>query len=401
MEKYENYCNISNYPEYKAFFGQFSLIENNKLKDPFFQINESIVSDTTTIDEKKFISFSSYNYLGLSGDYRVSKKAKEAIDKYGTSVSASRSVSGEKLLHRELESYIAEFLGTEDSIVMVSGHATNVSTIGRLMRPKDLILCDELCHNSILQGCQLSQARLILFKHNDPENLENILSENRSKFERTLIVIEGVYSMDGDIANLPEFMKLKKHFKALLMIDEAHSFGVIGKTGRGIGEFYGIAGNEVDIWMGTLSKSLASCGGYIAGSKELIKFLKYTSPGFAYSVGITPQNAAASLAALEILSKEQWRVTQLIENANFFLKLLKEYGFNTGPSKNSAIIPVIIGDSIKSIIISNKLFEMGINVHPIIYPAVSVSRLRFFITCMHSKEQLQKTAEALKAIVNI
>ena len=208
-----------------------------------------------------------------------------------------------------------------------------------MVGPGDLILHDALSHNSILQGAILSGARRRPFPHNDWKAADELLSQFRHEYRRVLIVIEGVYSMDGDIPNLPKFIELKKRHKALLMIDEAHSMGTIGEHGRGIGEYYDINRNDVDLWMGTLSKSFGSCGGYIAGSKALVEYLRYTAPGFVYSVGLSPPNAAAALASIRLLLKEPQRVRQLKERSKLFLTLAKDHGMNTGMSKDSPVVP--------------------------------------------------------------
>ncbi len=401
-EEFDRFLNVEDFPEYRSFFGQFDQMEKYGLRNPFFHVNEGIVGNTVTIGGNDLISFAGYNYLGLSGDPRVSQKAQNAIDTYGTSVSASRPVSGEKPLHQELERNLASFLGTEDCIAYVGGHATNVTTIGHLFRPKDLIIYDEYSHNSILQGIALSGAQKAMFPHNDWQACAKILQELRKTAERTLIAIEGVYSMDGDIADLPSFIELKKEFSAWLMVDEAHSLGVLGKTGRGISEHFNVNRNDVDIWMGTLSKSLASCGGYIAGKTELVRYLKYTSPGFLYSVGMTPANAAAANEALHILLKEPDRVEKLRANADLFLNLARKNGLNTGLSSGTSVIPVIIGDSVRSVRIAGELFSRGINVQPIMYPAVSEdsSRLRFFITSLHTRDQIEHTVQVTSEVVH-
>ena len=216
----------------------------------------------------------------------VSAAAKAAIDRYGTSVSASRLASGEKVIHGELESAIARFIGTEAAVTFVGGHATNESVIGHLVGPGDLVLQDALAHNSIVQGAILSGARRRPFTHNDWQAADRLLEQFRHEYRRVLLVIEGVYSMDGDFPDLPRFIEVKKRHKALLMIDEAHSIGVLGHHGRGIGEHFDVNRSDVDIWMGTMSKALGSCGGYIAGSRALVEFLKYTAPGFVFSVGL-------------------------------------------------------------------------------------------------------------------
>nr|VFK20020.1 MAG: 8-amino-7-oxononanoate synthase [Candidatus Kentron sp. LFY] len=370
--------------EQKESFGQLGI------DNPYFRVNEAIIGATTQIDNHELISFSSYNYIGLSGNPRVSEAAQEAIRRYGTSPSASRLATGEKPIHGELERALAHFLDTEDCLVFVSGHATNVTVIGHLFSSRDLIIHDTLAHNSIMQGCLLSGATRIPFPHNDYAQLDSILAQNRHNHERVLIVVEGVYSMDGDIAPLPQLIEVKHKYKAILMVDEAHSMGVLGESGRGVGEYYQVDSAGVDIWMGTLSKALASCGGYIAGKHLLIEYLKYTAPGFMYSVGITPANAAAALAALEIMQQEPRRLEKLRENAHFFMESAKARGLNTGLSHNTPIVPIITGDSMRAFELAHRLFQKGISVHPIVSPAVSEgdARLRFFITSEHTKEQI-------------
>ena len=392
----ENY-KFAEFPEYKKLLAQQEQVKSLGNGNPFFVPQETIVNDRTTIDGRELINFATYNYIGMCGDPQVSQAAKDATDRYGTSACASRLISGEKPLHRELERELADFIGVEDCIVMVGGHATNVTTIGHLFGKGDLVIYDTLSHNSILQGCFLSGASLISFPHNDIEALEKILRDRRHRYQRVLIVIEGVYSTDGDVADLPPIIALKQKYKTLLMVDEAHSIGAIGNTGRGISEYYDVDPNEIDLWMGTLSKSFASCGGYIAGSAALVEYLKYTAPGFVFSVGMSPPNAAATLAALRMLKAEPERATILQARAKLFLDLAKEHNLNTGMSQNSPVIPIIVGDSLKSIQLSQNLFKRGINVPFMIYPSVpqNGARLRFFITCNHTEAQIRSTIKTL------
>lgn len=359
--------------------------------DPFFRVHEGRGGAHTVIGGKEYINFSHYNYLGLNGHPKVVQAAKEAIDRYGTSAGASRLVAGERPAQRELEKALADVYGVEDCVVFVSGHATNVSAISTLFGPRDIIFHDSLIHNSVIEGIRASGAVRRPFAHNDMKDLERALEERRSRFERALIVVEGHYSMDGDIADLPALLELRDRFESFLMVDEAHSLGVLGKTGRGIAEHYGIAGDSADIWMGTLSKTLASCGGYIAGSSELVELLKAQAPGFVYSVGISPPLAAASLAALKLMREEPERVAKLNENGRLFLELIREAGLNVGSSCGKAIIPIILGSSRKAIELSNKLFDAGVNAQPIIHPAVEekASRLRFFVNADHSEEDIR------------
>ncbi len=399
----ENY-RFDQYREYQTIKKNLEMLEASGMGNPFFAVHQRVTTDTTMIDGRELINFSSYNYVGMSGDATIATAAKQAIDRFGTSVSASRLVSGEKTIHRDLERSIADLLGTEDSIVYVGGHATNETTIGHLFGPGDLILHDSLAHNSIVQGCILSGARRRPFPHNDWRAVDQLLTDLRSEYRRVLIAIEGVYSMDGDIPDLPRFVEVKKKHKTFLMVDEAHSIGVLGAHGRGIGEYHKVPASDVDLWMGTLSKSFGSCGGYISGCKAVVEYLKYTAPGFVFSVGISPPNAAASLAAIRLLEKEPQRVTRLHELAKLFLTLAKEQGLNTGLSKDSPVVPIIVGNSMQSLELSRAMAKRGVNVQPILYPAVEekAARLRFFITSNHTEEQIRYTvnvvAEELRKI---
>ena len=384
-------------PEYKRLKQTMDLLASTGVANPYFSVHERVTRDTTVIGGREVINFSSYNYLGMSGDPVVSQAAKEAIDRFGTSVSASRLVSGEKPVHRQLERAIADFLGVEDSIVFVGGHSTNETTIGHLVGPGDLILHDGLAHNSILQGAILSGARRRPFPHNDWQALDDILKEIRREYRRVLVAIEGVYSMDGDYPELPRFIEIKQRHKALLMVDEAHSIGTMGPQGRGIGEHFAVIRGDVDLWMGTLSKSFGSCGGYIAGCQALVEYLKYTAPGFVYSVGLSPSNAAAALASLNLLQAQPERVTRVQANARLFLELARQRGLNTGFSNNTPVVPVIIGNSLQALQLSRRLFQRGVNVQPILYPAVEeqAARLRFFVTAVHTEAQIRSTVEAV------
>jgi 8-amino-7-oxononanoate synthase len=365
--------------------------------NPYFRSHEGVAGATTVIDGKTFINYSSYNYLGLAGHPYVNDAAKEAIDRYGTSASASRLVSGERPVHRQLERELADVHGVDDCVVFVSGHATNVSTIGHLFGPKDLIVHDALIHNSAMMGIQLSGARRMPFAHNDWEALDRLLAQSRMQYERVLIIIEGIYSMDGDFPDLPRFVEIKRRHRAFLMVDEAHSLGTMGRGGLGIQEHFDLAGSDVDIWMGTLSKALASCGGYVAGETALIEHLKCAAPGFVYSVGMAPPTAAAALAALRLVRAEPWRAQTLQQRGQTFLELARAAGIDTGSSAGLAVIPAITGSSLKAARLSEALYRHGINVQPIVYPAVQErsARLRFFVSSEHTEEQIRATIEAL------
>lgn len=373
-----------------------------EIASPFFRVHDGIAGARIQIDGQAYLNFSSYNYLGLAGHPKVQSAAKAAIDRYGTSVSASRPVSGERALHRELEAEIARAYGVDDAVVFVSGHATNVTTIGYLFGPRDLIIHDEFIHNSSLQGIQLSGARRLSFPHNDWAALDVLLRQHRREFERTLIVIEGIYSMDGDFPDLPRFVEIKQRHQCFLMIDEAHSFGTMGTSGLGIREHFDLPGNAVDIWMGTLSKTLAGCGGYIAGETALIEHLKFLAPGFLYSVGMPPPVAAASLAALRCLREEPQRVAVLHERAALFIELARAAGIDTGFSAGLAVVPAIVGSSTRAARLSAALLRHHINVSPILYPAVpeKLARLRFFICCEHSEADIRLVINTLSSELN-
>ncbi len=388
---------IEQFPEYKRLQQTTAQMLMTGVPNPYFTVHDSVVRDTTVIGGREMISFASYNYIGMSGDPRVSKAAREAIDRYGTSVSASRLVSGEKPVHGQLEARIAQWIGVDASIVMVGGHATNETTIGHLVGPGDLIVHDALSHNSIVQGALLSGARRRPFAHNDVDQLDSILSKVRSQYRRVLIVVEGVYSMDGDYSDVASLIEVKKRHRAMLMVDEAHSMGTMGATGRGMSEFANINPRDVDIWMGTLSKSFASCGGYIAGSKALVEYLRYTAPGFVFSVGLPPSSAAAALESINVLESQPERVDVLKARSELFLSLAKSAGLDTGASGGTAVIPVITGNSLVALRLSHRMFSDGVNVQPILYPAVdeSAARLRFFMTSLHSEDQIRFTVERL------
>jgi 8-amino-7-oxononanoate synthase len=367
------------------------------ISDPFFRVHEGIAGAETVIEGRSFINFASYNYIGLNGHPDIVSATRAAIDRYGTSVSASRPVSGERPVHRDLERALARVHGTEDCVVLVGGHSTNVTVIGHLLGRDDVIVHDALIHNSIVQGAMLSGARRVPFPHLDHEAADRLLRETRPPGGHALLVIEGHYSMDGDVPDLPAFIAVARRNRAWLMVDEAHALGVLGPRGFGTADRFGVDPGEVDIWMGTLSKSLVSCGGYIAGSKDLVDFLKVAAPGFVFSVGMTPPAAAAALAALELLEREPERVRRLNDRAALFLKLAREGGLDVGGSIGASIVPIVTGSSIRAGRLAQALFDRGVNVQPILYPAVPerAARLRFFLTASHTEEQIRNAVAIL------
>lgn len=378
-----SYKSIEKHREIAARFG---------FNDPFYRCHERSRGSSTTIDGRSYINFASYDYLGLNGHPAIVSAAKDAIDEHGASVSASRIVAGERPLHGHLEAAIAELYETEAALTFVSGHATNVSTISTLVDPDDLVLYDELSHNSLLVGIKLSGAEAIAFRHNDLDHLERMLRTHRRGRRNALIVVEGLYSMDGDIPDLLRLIELKERFGAWLMVDEAHALGVLGARGHGIAEHFGVDPRRVDIWMGTLSKALASCGGYIAGSRALIETLKFRASGQMYSVGLSPPLAAAALASFRVMRAEPERVARVGANGSRFLAAAHSRGLDTITSAGYAIVPVMVGDIVRAGRLTDRMLARGVNVLPIIYPAVPLkaARLRFFITSEHTREQIDR-----------
>nr|WP_321461235.1 aminotransferase class I/II-fold pyridoxal phosphate-dependent enzyme [uncultured Cohaesibacter sp.] len=389
---------------YQQITIQRQMAEKLQTRDPYFVLHESRAGATTIVDGKELINFASYDYLGLNGLDEVHQAAKDAIDQFGTSVSGSRPTSGERPFHRTLEQQLADLYQSEAALIFVSGHATNVSTIGELLGPTDLVLFDAYSHNSVTTGCKLSGATRRAFKHNDFDDLERILEETRNAHDRVMIVVEGLYSMDGDMPDLARLVELKDRFGAWLMVDEAHSLGVLGATGKGLFEQQGVDPQKIDIWMGTMSKTMSGCGGYICGNEPLIDILKFFASGFMYSVGLSAPLSVAGSKSLEIMQREPWRVEKLQSNGRYFLKAAQAAGLDTGLSAGFCVVPVIVGDSLRAVKLSNNLMDRGIYAFPITYPAVPMNsaRLRFFISATHSEEQLQQavdiTAEELRKL---
>ncbi|MGF1659163.1 MAG: aminotransferase class I/II-fold pyridoxal phosphate-dependent enzyme [Rubrimonas sp.] len=368
---------------------------------PFFHVCEGPGAPVAMIDGAERINFGSYDYLGLNRHPDVLRAAREAVDRYGVSCSASRVVGGERPFHRALERALADLYETEDAVVMVSGHATNVTTIGALVGPGDLIICDELIHNSALEGGRISGAKRINCPHNDLDWLERTLESLRAQYRRVLIVVEGLYSMDGDAPDLRRLVEIKNAFDAWLMVDEAHGLGVLGETGRGIAEAQGVDPRGVELWMGTLSKTLAAAGGYICGSAPLIAYLKARAPGFVFSVGLAAPLAAAAEAALAAMRAEPERVARLRENGRRLRDALRAHGLDTGLSQGFAVTPVVLGDSPTTAATAHLAFLKGVAAPPILHPAVPErrARLRLFVTSEHSAAQIDRAAAVVAEAV--
>lgn len=372
------------------------------MNNPYFMPRSGHLSNKVTSRKKEFICYSGYNYLGLANDERVIKAAKHSLDQYGTHAGAARMVGGEMAIHAELEHTLCDAFGFESCVTTVGGYMTNVATIGYLMGKRDLIIMDEYMHNSGVMGAVMADSRRIVFPHNDFDALATLLDENRGNYEKAIIIVEGAYSMDGDLADLPRLVELKKKHNCWLMVDEAHSLGVVGKSGRGLCEHWNINASQVDIIMGTLSKSFASCGGFLGGSEEMIRLLRFFAPGvLLYSTGLPPASAAAANRAIKVMLEESWRVESLQNNVRQFSQLARERGFDTGGSGASAVVPVMLGDSMLAVHLMSDLQQVGIIAHAVMYPVVpeNEARLRFFITSEHTQEDFIYTLDSLKRIL--
>ena len=372
-------------------------VKSGVTANPFFQPRDGVSGSTIRWNGRELINYSGYNYLGLSGHPAVSAAAKNAIDRYGTSASASRIVSGQIELHAELEKRLAQFLGTEDALIFISGYLTNVSVVAQLVGRSDAVVVESGAHNSIVTGARLSGARSITFANGEWGELDNLMQADRRTFNRGLLVGEGLYSMDGAKLDLARAVESKLRHDLLFMVDEAHSLGVLGRTGRGICEHSNLPPGSIDVHMGTLSKALASSGGYVAGDSALIEYLRYSCPGLIFSVGLSPADTAAAIAALDILEREPQRPRELQERARLFRRLAREWGLDVSGCEEAPIISLIVGDDHAAIALSRQLLDQGIHVQSIVWPAVSArsARLRFFITLDHTEEQLRFTIPAV------
>ncbi len=385
-------------PEYQAFHARQQALMCSGDENPYFVCHDSPLLDKSVMAGQEVLNFGSYNYVGMSGRKEVNEAAKAAIDLYGTSASGSRLLAGEKSLHGELEREIADWKHAEAALVCVGGHSTNVTVVGNFCGPNDLIVYDALAHNSIEQGCRLSPATVKPFPHNDTAALESILRSQRKYYEKVLIIIEGAYSMDGDIADVPAFVRIKKEYGCFLMVDEAHSACVIGETGGGVDEYFGLAPDDVDIKMGTLSKGLGTCGGYLAGRKCLIEYLRYNLPGFVFSVGLSPALAAGTLAAVRLLRQEPQIMENMRRNILCFAQEARRHRMDICLAGETAIIPVLIGRDEDAFALSNEMRRRGVFVPPAVYPAVpkNKARLRFCVISEHQPIQIVRALDVLE-----
>jgi len=348
-----------------------------------------------TIDGREMTMFASYNYLGLITHPKIKKVAIDAIEKYGTGAAGVRLLAGTTKVHEKLEATIARFKGAEDAVTYSSGYVTNLAAITTLCQRGDLVVIDKLDHASIIDGCLLSGAHHKSFLHNNMESLERILAISKDYINK-LIIVDAVYSMDGDVANLPEISRLAKKYNAKLMVDEAHSIGVLGKTGHGIEEHFSLKG-VVDIHMGTLSKTIPSIGGYIAGDKDLINYLKHNSRPFIFSASLPPVAAATAMACLEVIEDEPERIANLQKNIKQFKDGLNFMGYNTMNSTTS-IVPILIGEEENTLKLCKMVNDEGIFICPILFPAIpkGTNRLRAHVLATHTSENINKTLDIFK-----
>jgi len=368
---------------------------------PYFRAIESDQDTEVIMNGKKVLMFGSNSYLGLTNHPKIKEAAKKAIDKYGTGCAGSRFLNGTLDIHIELEEKLAQLVGKDKALCYSTGFQVNIGVVSVLTGRNDYILLDELDHASLIEGSRLSFSKVLKFAHNDMDALEEKLLKCE-KDSIKLIVVDGIFSMEGDIVKLPEIVELAEKYNATIMLDDAHSLGVIGKNGSGTASHFGLT-DKVDLIMGTFSKSLASLGGFIAADKEVINYIKHNSRSLIFSASMTPASAATVLAAIDIMEKEPERIRNLWDITNYALNGLKSAGFQTGKSE-TPIIPLFIGNDIKALQLTQLLFEDGVFVNPVVAPAVPKedSLIRYSLMATHTKEQvdisIDKIVKAAKRV---
>jgi 8-amino-7-oxononanoate synthase len=355
---------------------------------PYFRPIQSEQDTEVYIDGRKVLMFGSNSYLGLTSHPKVKEAAIAAVRKYGSGCAGSRYLNGTLDIHIELEEKLAEFVGKDGALVYSTGFQSNLGAIPTVTNRNDYIILDELDHASIIEGARLSFAKTMKFRHNDMESLEKVLQRCESDVVK-LIVVDGIFSMEGDIANLPEIVRIAKKYNANIMVDDAHSLGVIGKQGRGIASHFDLTG-DVDIIMGTFSKSLASIGGFLASDKDTINYIKHTSRSLIFSASATPAATAGALAALEIIKTEPYYIEQLWKNTNYCLEAFRSLGFDIAHSC-TPVIPIMIRDNTKTFMMSKILMEEGVFINPVVQPAVpnDSTLIRFSLMATHTQEQIE------------
>lgn len=364
---------------------------------PFFRTIESEQDTVVKIQGKDVMMFGSNSYLGLTNHPKLKEASMQAIKKYGSGCAGSRFLNGTLDIHLELEEKLSEYVGKEAALVFSTGFQVNLGVISSIPGRHDYIILDDLDHACIIDGARLSFARVMKYSHNNMEDLEKVLSKCEPD-KMKLIVIDGVFSMEGDIAKLPQIVELSRKYNANIMVDDAHGLGVLGRKGAGTASHYGLT-DQVDLIMGTFSKSLASIGGFIAADKETINYLKHNARSLIFSASIAPANAASVLAALELIQENPSIIDQLWDNTHYALAALKNAGFDTGHSV-TPIIPLLIRDDFKTFQLTKMALEQGVFVNPVVSPAVpsTSSLIRYSLMATHTHEQIDKSVEILSSI---
>ncbi len=366
---------------------------------PFFRPISSAQSDTAVIEGKEVLMFGSNNYLGLNNHPLIKEAAKDAIQKYGTSCTGSRFMNGTLDLHHELENELKEFLGKEAVIIFPTGFQVNTGVLPAMAGKGDHILIDELNHASIIDGCRMSLAKRVKYKHNDIADLDRKLNRLKNSSGVKLIITDGIFSMDGDIAKLDQISEVAQKHDAFTFVDCAHAIGVLGEHGAGTASHYGIT-DQVDLIGGTFSKSMASVGGFVAGNKDIIDYLSHASRSYMFSASLPPSSTASVLASLRLIKSDDSFRLKLWENTNYALKLMREHGLDIGMAE-TPIIPIYIRDSILTFRVAKKLLDKGIYVNPVVAPGVKEhdALLRFSLTAAHSKEQIEYAIGIIAEVV--
>jgi 8-amino-7-oxononanoate synthase len=376
---------------------------------PYFRTLESPAAPVVEMEGAERIMLGSNNYLGLTADPRVMQGARDALERYGTGLTGSRLLNGTLDLHLDLEREIAEWMGTEEALVFTTGHQANVGTLGTILAPGDTVIADSADHASILDGCLLSRAKLRPFRHNRLDKLEKMLERADEDGGGVLVVVDGVFSMEGDVAPLPQIAELCRKHGARLMVDEAHAAGVLGPRGAGTAELFGVE-DRVDLRMGTFSKSLASCGGFIAGSHEVIDFLRITSRAFLFTAAAVPAAVGAALAALRIIRSDDGPplFAQVLDNAAYLNRGLHELGFQVvepqplpdGSTVVTPIVPVVVGDDWKAVLLWRALYEAGVFVNVALHPAVppAGALLRTSVMATHDRATLDLALDRFASV---
>jgi 8-amino-7-oxononanoate synthase len=364
---------------------------------PYFRMIESEQDTVVKIDGKDVLMFGSNSYLGLTNHPKLKEAGKAALSKYGSGCAGSRFLNGTLDLHIDLENKLAEYVGKQDALVFSCGFKVNLGVLSSIPGRHDYIILDNLDHACILDGARLSFAKTLKYEHNNMEDLEKVLQKCEPD-KIKLIAVDGVFSMEGDIAKLPEICALAEKYNANIFVDDAHGLGVLGPNGSGTAAHFGLT-DKVDLIMGTFSKSLATIGGFVAGDSDAINFLKHNARSLIFSASIAPANAAAVMAAIDLIKEEPERITKLWDNTNYALKLIKQAGFDTGHTE-TPIIPIYIRDDFKTFQLTKELQELGVFVNPVVSPAVAStsSLLRFSLMATHTFDQIDEAIEKIERV---